>query len=175
MALLLSITAPGCLVAEPSDYEEPRRTPPFLDLYAAKPFVGEVIAIDRTDADMNDRIDFKIPVRSDDQGENLFWVLYLDRTFTGELAVEDAEVPASTIDDTTRYVQYPWPADNRYSKGCHTLSFVVAHKSSWSNDAQPTLLDPNDAAVGTWWINIDPGPADSNTLTRCPSRTENRQ
>ena len=172
--MLLALAAPACLVAEPPSYEEPRRTPPILDLYAAKPFIGGVIPIARSASlELPDRIDFKIPVRSDDQGEDLWWMLYADRTFSNELLVWGPQrVPASTLDDTTRYVQYTWIEDTRYAKGCHTLSFVVAHLSSWDLVGPPMLLDATDAAVGTFWINVDPGLTDPNTLPHCPSRTE---
>jgi hypothetical protein len=171
---LLAFAAQGCLVAPPQGYEEPRRTPPILDLYSAKPFVGEVLVVDRSDSlDTNDRIEFKIPVRSDDQGEVLSWMFYGDRTFSSQNTTGPVDVPASTIDDTTRYVQHTWWVDNNYTKGCHTLSFVIAHRSSWNTGQSPPLLiDVEDAAVGTWWVNIDPGAADPNTLVRCPSRAE---
>lgn len=174
LGVLGLIATTGCIVAPPPEYEEPQRTPPILDLYSAKPFPGAAISIDRQDgATINDRVEFRVPLRSDDQGEWLLWVLYVDRTFN-ELPVFRADVPPSTLDDKDRYVEATWKADATYSKGCHTLSIVIAHQSSWNRDnlVWPELLDASDAAVGTWWVNLDPGLGDPYTLVRCPNRGE---
>jgi hypothetical protein len=173
MALL---TTTGCIVAAPPEYEEPKRTPPILDLYSAKPFTGAVISVDRLE-NPPVKVEWKVPVRSDDQGEGLFWVQYVDRTFLGEAVTSFADVPASTMDDTTRYVQGSWVPDSHFSKGCHTLSIVIAHNTSWNRVVHPPLLlDPSDAALGTWWLNLDPAPGtDPNTLVHCPSRAEIQQ
>jgi hypothetical protein len=175
-AVVVLLVTTGCIVAPPPESGEPQRTPPILDLYSAKPFPGSVISIDRQDNDtVNDRVEFKIPLRSDDQGEWLLWVLSVDRTFTGEKPAFRGDVPPSTLDDTNRYVEAPWSVDSSYSKGCHTLSIVIAHLSSWnrSNQVWPELLDASDAALGTWWVNLDPlASADPNTLVRCPNHGE---
>lgn len=174
LGVVALLATTGCIVAPPPEYDEPRRTPPILDLYSAKPFVGSVISVDRTDGIAPDRVFFKIPFRSDDQGEWLLWQLYVDRTFANEDPAEKADVPPSTLDDTNRYVDAKWDADSTYSKGCHNISIVLAHHSSWNRNGLqvPELLDASDAAVGTWWVNLDPGPGDPNTLVHCPSRSE---
>ena len=58
------------------------------------------------------------------------------------------------------------------NRTCHTVSLIVAHHSSFlsSNTFQLDLkLAETDAAVITWWVNVNP-PADAlTTLDDCPS------
>jgi hypothetical protein len=59
--------------------------------------------------------------------------------------------------------------------GCHTVSLLVAHKSTFlaSNNF---LLDPTraktDAAIITWWVNVNPPPGALYTLDNCPLPTQ---
>ena len=56
--------------------------------------------------------------------------------------------------------------------GCHFLSLIVAHRSSFSSDNEDEL-DPrdadDDAAIVTWTANVNPPP--DLALENCPSRT----
>jgi hypothetical protein len=165
------VLTPACLVADPPQYEEPGRTPPFLDLAAAKPFPGEIILVDTTDnLDGTDFVNISIPVRSEDRGDRLFAALHVDYTFPSIVRPQHNELPPSTFEDLTRSITFRWDVP-RALKGCHQLTVLVSHASTFSfTESRPK--DPKDTAMATWWVNIDPDPTDPYTLSRCPNGGE---
>jgi hypothetical protein len=173
MALLTS-----CIVADPPQYEEPKQTPPILDLAGARPYLGDVIVIDRTDnEDANDKVELKVPVRSDDQGDPLNASLWLDYSFFPSIYIGVfTKIPPSTLDDQTRTINMVWSLGEAppWKAGCHPLTMLVSHESNWDNDhSRPDLVKAeNDLAIATWWVNLDPEPGAAFTLKNCPSKTE---
>jgi hypothetical protein len=170
-----TILTSGCIVAEPAPYEPPPRTPPVLDLWHTIPLVGTTIAVDLiNDAEADDptSLSFTVPVRSEDHGEWLHYVLYLDYQLPGETKLGiDSRVPASTFDDEQRVISFTWRVE-RIEPGCHQLSLVVVHDSSWndSTDRPDSVLAVGDIGLATWWINVNPPPGEKYTLRNCPSK-----
>ena len=167
----------GCIVTDPPQYEEPTRTPPILDLLNARPVLGDVIVIDRTDNDdANDRVELSIPVRSDDQGEFLKAALWVDVSFGSAFFTDrQTKVPPSTLDDEARSINLSWTVKDLPRKpGCHPLTLLVSHESNWDefNFMPDPIKAQNDTAVATWWMNLDPQPGDEFTLRDCPSKVE---
>ena len=72
------LSSTGCIVADPPQYEEPKRTPPILDLNHAEPSPFWVIVIDRNDNLEPDALNVTVPFRSDDQGEKVWFALHVD-------------------------------------------------------------------------------------------------
>jgi hypothetical protein len=169
-----AIITSGCIVAEPAPYEPPSRTPPVLDLWRAIPLVGSTIPVDLAgdpEADDPTLLEFSVPVRSEDHNEWLHYILYIDYKLPGATkAGVDDRFPPSTFDDETRVINFPWRVE-RISRGCHQLSLVVVHDSSWHDrrDEPDSILSVGDIGLATWWINVDPPPGEKYTLRNCPS------
>lgn len=173
---LSSVLASGCLVADPPEYREPPRTPPILDLVAAKPLIGEILVADRRTGDAS--INFVVPVRSEDNGEALWWAFHFDYGFPGSTVIGlQNRVQPSTFDDVTRAIEFEWHIGSAHPAGCHPITLLVSHESTWNlNEARPHVIDAQyDTAMATWWLNLDP-PADArDTLIDCPTRSEIEQ
>lgn len=171
----------SCIVADPPQYEAPKKTAPLLDLTRAQPLVTEVIVRDLNDNnDTNDEIDFSVPVRSEDVGEDVWFALHVDYTFVpleDSFAVGTSNfVPASTFDDASRSLTINW-SPRRVDDGCHALTLLVAHAGSWNfvQNRPDIIRAAGDSAMVTWWLNLNPPPDDPYTLQDCPNRSEVEQ
>ncbi|HWA71480.1 MAG TPA: hypothetical protein VG937_04080 [Polyangiaceae bacterium] len=166
------LVSTGCIVADPPQYEEPKRTPPILDLNHAEPSPFWLVIIDRNDGQLNHALQVTVPFRSDDQGEWVWFALHVD--FKGQdVPLWSDRRPPSTIDDTTRSMSRPSEMDARVGAGCHQLTLIAAHESSWDITNQRPLPDApkDDIAIGTWWVHMDPK-SDPYTLPSCPNQSE---
>lgn len=162
----------GCIVADPPEYQEPQRTPPILDLNHAEPSPYWVVVVERKSG--ND-LSIKVPLRSDDQGERLLFAIHVDYKAGGFMLLSSS-MPPSTLDGPPREISKSFDLnDPRVMPGCHQLTLLVAHDSSWDIQGGQPLPDapPEDLAIATWWLNVDP-PVDSDpfTLKACPRQSE---
>ena len=165
-------TCSACLVADPPQYEEPERTPPFLDLVAATPALNQVIV---RDLNVSSTIQFDIPLRSEDNGDPIFYALHGDYKFDDNAAhLSQGEVSPSTFDDTSRSVSFSWTFNGFDRDGCHLLTLLVAHRSSWDYaKSRPKPIEGiGDTAMATWWFNQNPEPDAPNSLQDCPTASE---
>jgi hypothetical protein len=169
---LLSIMsfAGSCIVADPPEYRAPGQTRPVLNMYSAVPTQTQALVIDASLA-VRPSIDFSVQVRSEDAGEDLRGVFFIDYQMPGEDALRLMRLDPSTYDNVGRYFKFPWPPGK--VRGCHFLTLVVAHTSTFQVNDQ-WHLDPrfadNDAALATWTVNVLNSPADETTLSSCPAR-----
>lgn len=177
LSVVLSLASVGCIVAEPPPYDPPPRTPPILDLANAIPWVGSTIPVDRYDdtfPEEQTKIAFNIPFRSEDQGEPLRYGLHVDYLLVpseeSSTNIDRRTLTASTFDDENRRITFDWTV-RLVGDGCHQLTLLVAHDSSWNNDeSRPDpLLGRGDIATATWWINVNPAPGERYTLRNCRS------
>ncbi|HLV66093.1 MAG TPA: hypothetical protein VKY73_09780 [Polyangiaceae bacterium] len=180
--MLLSVLAPGCLVADPPEYREPPRTPPILDLVAAKPLISEIIVRDtRTGLDADRVIEFVVPLRSEDNDEYVWWAFHIDYGFappSETLIGVPQRITPSTFDDVSRSINYKWDIPSvAYRAGCHTITLVVSHDSTWNLvEARPHVIEgQHDTAMATWWLNLNPPPDARDTLLDCPTHSEVEQ
>jgi hypothetical protein len=170
--LVLASCPAGCLVSDPPEYEEPGLTPPFLDLVAATPLPGRIIAREfGTEAVVR----FDVPFRSEDNGEEVYFGLYRNFTFAAGLSqeqrlVNSRSVPPGTFDETDRAIRFDWTVELR-QLGCHQLTLLVSHESTWDkNEGRPhPLLSVGDTAMATWWFNYYAPGQDPSLLQRCPT------
>jgi hypothetical protein len=165
----------ACLVADPPQYDEPQRTPPFLDLVAAIPSPNRVIVRHRN---INPLINFDVPVRSEDNGDPLVYALHRNYTFeTASIALAWNEFPPGAFDEAGRSIQFPWTIKEEVGDGCHQLTLLVAHRSNWNlNQYRPDAIRGiGDTAMATWWLNVDPRADDPNSLFDCPNASEIQQ
>lgn len=162
--------AESCIVADPPEYQTPLRTRPVLNVYSAFPTQTHALI---TSTEPPVKTKFTVPVRSEDAGEPLRAVFFLDYqmprrgTQFGEVKLVSKTIPASTYDNPGRTIEYEWIP---VTKGCHYLSLVVAHRSSFlesdEDQLNPKYAD-EDAAIVTWTVGIDP-PV-SGALENCPT------
>jgi hypothetical protein len=163
---------PGCLIEDPPPYAEPQKTPPWLDLRRAVPFIDQVL-VNKS----GDTVQFNVPVRSEDAGDLVLASLLVD--YKGEGSIKErvitVEVEPSTFDDMDRAIVFPWTIPNfKDREGCHRLTLMVTHASNVSFEDFPEPFDKTDLAVAVWWINIDTEAEASSQLLECPG-TERRQ
>jgi len=165
------LVAQSCIVADPPEYRDPGQTRPLLDTYGASPPTTRILVVDSA---IKNPIQFNVPVQSEDVGEDLRAIFFLDYGSARQSKLLGRTIPASTYENKTRAAELPWlpivPMD--VAPGCHFVTLVVAHESSFlsSNDERldPTKA-PDDASLLTWTVNIDPSPDAPNTLVNCPS------
>jgi hypothetical protein len=167
----------GCIVADPPQYQEPRRTPAILDLSNALPSPFWLVIVDRKDNLEPDKVVFYVPFHSDDQGERVFFNLHVDYKGRDIPLAPQNPLPPATIDVDKRAISTEWTVDGSIPAGCHQITLLVAHESSWEyNTQQPKPEAPKeDIAIATWWMNLDPERADPYTLPGCPSQSEVEQ
>jgi len=159
----------SCIVADPPEYRAPVRTRPVLNVYSAVPTATRALVVYHTVPRVATR--FSVQVRSEDRGENLRAIFFLDyEIHPGEDELVSQTITASTYDNTGRVILYSWLPPTTL-KGCHFLSLVVAHQSSFLQSDEGHL-DPryadDDAAIVTWTVNVNP--TDDGTLENCPSK-----
>lgn len=158
----------GCIVADPPQYQDALQTPPQLDVYGALPTISQIDVI-TTPAPVGPT--FTVPVRSEDAGEDLNAVFFLDYGSASPQPLNIQTVSASTFNDTGRSISWSWTVGTQYSH-CHTISLVVAHRSSFQLHDSTQLIATKaklDAAIVTWWVNINP-PSDAQySLVNCPT------
>ncbi|MET0791101.1 MAG: hypothetical protein ABW061_06225 [Polyangiaceae bacterium] len=155
----------GCVVADPPEYQEPVQTLPLLEVYKAVPSTTDIVVWSTGSPAVN----FSIPVRSEDAGEPLAAYTFTDYGTSQERFYNGQNVAASTYDQKSRNIVISWTPG--VSPGCHIFTLVVAHRSSFQS-ADAVHLDPakagDDAALVSWWANINPTDNDVNTLKDCP-------
>jgi hypothetical protein len=170
--LVAALGSAGCLVSDPPVYEQPGMTPPFLDLVAATPMPGRVIV---REAGTDPVIKFDIPVRSEDNGEELWFALYRDFSIIpnnrNRPVFGSSRIPPGTFDETDRAIRFDWTLDSSVTQKCHQLTLLVSHESTWVlEDARPDpLRGIGDTAMATWWLNHIAAGQDPNTLVDCPT------
>lgn len=170
-ALATMFVSTGCIVADPPEYRSAVQTRPLLEVYKASPATTDIVVWSQASAPMGAGITFTIPVRSEDAGEDLSAVSFIDYG-TGRTArpYQASRYPASTYDQT-RNIEFKWLPTTTSTDGCHVFTIIVAHESSFKNQDTNQLIPEragDDAAIVSWWTNINPPNSDFNTLRDCP-------
>ena len=156
----------GCLVDDPPPYVPPAKTPPRLDYSGALPGLDQII-VSRS----NEVIDFRMPVTSEDAGDDLSAILLLD--YRGDNTFDPiypVTLRASTLDDNKRVIKMPWTVRPFLPAGCHRITLRVTHSSNVGERADQ-VIDKADLAEAFWFANINVDPEDANTLVDCPQAT----
>jgi hypothetical protein len=172
----VAVACVGCLVSEPPEYEEPSLTPPFLDMISATPLPGRIIVRHRNQNEL--LIKFDVPFRSEDAGEPIWFALHRNYTFgTSTPVVASQKLPAGTFDETDRSIRFDWNINSNLEAGCHQLTLLVSHDSTWVlAESRPDLIRGiGDSAMATWWLNFDPPEGGANSLENCPTLSEVQQ
>ncbi|RYZ06243.1 MAG: hypothetical protein EOO73_16375 [Myxococcales bacterium] len=145
----------GCLIDDPPPFAQPKRTPPRLEYHRARPPLDQVIV-----ASTPDQLKFSIPVASEDAGEGLVSLLYVDEQFTNFKAL-----PPSTLDDPReRLVLFTYTVP-KLQGVCHKFKIRVGHASNLP-DGDSAPLDSDDLAEAYWlaYLNL---PSDQSGAPDC--------
>lgn len=162
---LFALATSGCIIAEPPTRTS-LQTPPFLDLASAIPVPTEIVRVQQ-----NESKEFKIPLRSEDDGDELWWALHENYGFGAATsgAIESSPIPDSTLDDTTREIRHVWNAGPLPPR-CLQLTFVVCHRATY-DFVTDRCTDPDDRALATYWVNVGDVTA-TPTLAECPTQAD---
>lgn len=162
----------SCIVADPPQYTNPGQTAPQLNSYLADPPISQVLPVYSNSIGAT----FSVPVRSEDAGEDLsavFWEDYGTASPSSRV-FNSQRLTAATYGETGRIVTSIPFTVGATDRGCHTVSLIVAHINSFL-PSNTQKLDPNkaksDAAILTWWVNVNPSADALNTLNDCPTQT----
>ncbi|HEY3253526.1 MAG TPA: hypothetical protein VGJ91_06245 [Polyangiaceae bacterium] len=157
----------SCIVADPPEYRAPVQTRPVLNVYSAVPTATRALAVVA-----GTKQQLSVQVRSEDAGEDLRALFFLDYQLPGETKLVSKPIPASTYDNPGRNIQLDWfPSKDK--PNCHFLSLVVAHRSSFlatdDDKLNPKFAD-DDAAILTWTVNVSLDSTDrTSDLINCPT------
>jgi hypothetical protein len=165
---LSMLLASSCIVADPPEYLNPVQTRPVLDIGQADPGTSQVLVVQTSQ-----NVAFSVPVRSEDAGEDLRAVFFVDQGPGSPGVFQNSQsIPASTYNDTGRAVTFEWtvPPPPPPGPGCHLMTLTVAHRLSFDPTHDDVLnpKDQDDAAIVNWWLNADPT-TDPSTLVNCPT------
>ncbi len=170
LALASMTLISSCIVADPPTYTDPTQTRPELRAYLAKPPIYQVVSIQLPQVGIPS---FTVPVRSEDNGERLLANFFLDFESTRVSPLGGQIIAPGTLNDPTdRSISFAWTTVNGASAGCHTITMVVAHESSFTTNPQTPDMDAaaKDAAIITWWVNVLASPTAPTSVVDCPSQ-----
>ena len=159
----LSLLLAGCLAPTPTEFRKPEKTTPVLDLATALPVTTQLLLVNNGDAQP-----FRVKVRSEDDGDDVFGALHLDYglkggpRFTGGLA----SLPPSTFEDTQREMAMIWPVNA--TSGCHQLTMFVTHQLNFDVNRQLPKNATVDTAIAVWWVHVDSDASDAGPFDMPP-------
>ncbi|HMJ10775.1 MAG TPA: hypothetical protein VK524_05175 [Polyangiaceae bacterium] len=153
----------GCLVAEPPTPNNPERTPPMIDFRNTFPLVTQITTV-RAFTVQN----FSVGVRSEDRGDSVVGLLFLNYSLEGEQYLNVNDLRASTFDDTDRKLTALWSVPENL-KGCNQITMVVTHFGNLAfSNGVPDPRSPADVALATWWLHVNPETDAPDDLGVCP-------
>ena len=169
LSAAIVLLASSCIVADPPEYQSPVRTRPVLDVYQASPTTSQVLVVNH-----NDLVKISVPLRSEDAGEQLTGVFLVDYNAGSSGLLQNVQkIAASTYSNEARAVTLNWTVPSLPIAGCHLLSLIVAHESSFqANPSYVLNADAaiQDAAIISWWMNVDVKSGPVSTLENCPTQ-----
>jgi hypothetical protein len=175
LVLATSWLAAGCIFPEPEKFEEPQRTAPIVALNEVAPPVTSLLVVNgRTPHN------FTVPFRSNDAGEFLQALFFLDFNTSSEDFVTFQNVPPSTLDDPNRSVTLQWTFDETCTNDevedvacCRQFSMHLVHVSSVEQNTGTPRPDEvkssGDLASVVWWMAVEAEGQSPHLLGRCPS------
>lgn len=178
LALLMSLSCVGCLVADPPLADAPGKSPPFLLLNQANPPITQIVQLDDRFKEKS-YVDFSVPVRSEDRDDKLQVNVHIDYRFdtSRHTLVIAGSLEAGSLDDPPRDIRFELSSNqndfgtDRRGPGCHQVTLIVCHSSNVTDNLSGEC-DPQkalqDTAMATWWINYDPPDGNPSNLANCP-------
>jgi len=113
---------------------------------------------------------FNVPIHSEDAGERLLANLCLDYGSPGTEGHHGSDRFALHGNVTDREISIPWTAAKSETIGCHTVSIVVAHLSSYSTNIQISVEKKTQPSLRGG--ELEPGCERVEHAARLPERAE---
>jgi hypothetical protein len=155
LALAAGLPLAGCLVEAPPEFEL-ELSPPAFYLDQAVPSVLQPIQVEADEPAIN----FSVPFYWEGIGGPL------QGRFYWEQGTERRQI-SHAIPVVGSLVQFPWRPPHDWRPGCRRVTLILTYASNFDTDLlHPKPLDPDLAAVATWWVAVDTPPADL-TLEDC--------
>jgi len=168
---LASLSGTGCIVADPPDYGPAQRSPIFLYNPFPNPYSLQVMSRTATGSPSpSPTVRFSVTVRSEDAGEQIVALCYFDYKHAGSSYIFPKVLPALTLEDE-RQIAFDITPNRDLEPGCHTITFLVMHYSSWNQDTFTFQGPPEDLAQQTWFASVDDGPDGTVEVKDCPLST----
>ena len=170
LALGCSFSTTGCLVADAPNYGPPEQRPPVINAQEVIPTPFALIVVASATAPA---IPITVPVRSEDAGEPLTGLLYVDYGLEKQWFWDQDPIPPGSFDELDRSYNTTFQLDSRVTPGCHTLTVFITHESNFDGEKDIIIDSRNfDVASVTWWMNVMPAdPTAPGTLEGCPTVT----
>ncbi len=168
---IVALFANGCLVSDPPDLQDPKRTRPAVHLLNVKPTLAEPIDIAVPDVGPPEplTVEFSIPFQSEDLGEDIGVQLhlysasdYVDNVLGTVVAGADLETP--------RVATLVWPIVRR-PLGCYRLDAIIAHDSSFNSKVTDGFVkegQEENSEMLSWLVNFHSKQEDTTMLRDCP-------
>ncbi len=153
-AALMALVSAGC-VDSPPTYTAPVRSPPIILGNLVTPSTHQVYRF-KLDRGTSSTIQpLNVPFRSIDAGEpliSIFWVDYdPNQPNLGLLDAPPVQADSRPLDEQDRSVTFNW--DTSPFAGCHTVTMVLAHASTYPSQLEPPR-DENDIGQVTWFFDV---------------------
>jgi hypothetical protein len=168
---LASLSGTGCIVADPPDYGPAQRSPIFMYNPSPNPYSLQVLSRTSTGSPpVAPTVRFGATVRSEDAGEQLVALCYFDYKHANSAYIFPKVLPPLTLEDE-RQIAFDITPNRDLEPGCHTVTIMVMHYSSWNQDAATFQGPPDDLAQETWFVSVDDGPDGTFKVKDCPLST----
>jgi len=149
MLALCAFGPAGCLVADAPDYGPARQTAPVFVLSSIKP---EPLYQFELEVSRDVQL-VSMVATSEDAGQELTAVLYVDYRTPDprETYIREYDIAPMPFDQP-KAVSFEFaPLRGQVSPGCHTLSVLLMHESSWDGRKRE-VTDFSDVDVVTWFF-----------------------
>lgn len=171
LALGALLATSGCFFSPVPLPDDPEAERPNLNLSAAVPPVSQVLNISHNST----KASFTVPFTSVDGGQDVWWFLWANWGLEG-VHFEDHGMVSRQADlgpgmggapATERAVTFFWGPSTEVESGCNQLTLFVAHSRNVNfEDLRP--IDFSQAAMATFWVNVDAPLGEGQTLVDCP-------
>jgi len=150
----------GCIVSDPPVFEQPEKTPPFLDLAAADPPIFEVLQ-----RPPDTHVNINVRFHSEDAGDPLQAKLFLDYLDPFPDEQRSLILTPGTFSEE-RTISIDWTTPSSPESVCEQLTLQVTHVKNL-DPATNELIDKSDVGLAVWWVEIQ-GDTASPQLENCP-------
>jgi len=162
----------GCFFAPLPLPDDPEAERPNLNLNGAVPPVSQVLAAER-----GITINFTVPFTSVDAGQYVWWWLWANWDLAsmpelpetkGRLSPRPPSIDSGMGGETSmeRSIIFSWTPDASTKPGCSQLTLLVTHAEN-ADLVADRPFDVSQAAIATYWVNVDAPLAPGQTLD-CP-------
>jgi hypothetical protein len=165
-ALAAASLTSGCLVPEAPEYGAPRQTPVFVEADSIFPNPRSMQQYRNAEGN---QAEFRMNVRSEDAGDELVSVLYLDYKHKSAHYIDHKNYKPQSFDQQRLISWTHVFPDPNIGQGpeCHLFTVTVLHAAGWDFENNKQIGTPADLAAVSWYarFNDDDG---SGLLTDCP-------